>query len=161
MGTTIFAVPMQVARDMESTGFTPHPTTNQPPTVNPADYPDAAESVVIVARTFDDDTVTEWASMGRLGREERYIVDIVVTTQVPGVTWVEMMERLETLTETVLAAYTDLNSQFVPPGGLDAAGENPHRICNGMAIAERSSQWGTDEGWCGQSRVSLRIAARI
>jgi hypothetical protein len=161
MSTTIFDVPMQIARDMEGTGFPPHPVTNVAPTVNPADYPDAAESIVIVSRTSDDDTVTEWASMGSLGKHETYIVDIVVTTQVAGVVWVDMMTRLAELTVAVLDVYTDDNGQFVPPGGVDAENENPYRIFRGMATAERSNQWGTDEGWCGQCRVAIRIAARI
>jgi len=161
MLTTIHAVPMQVARDMDGTSFPPHPATNRLPTVNPADYPDADESIVIVSRTADDDTVAEWLTMGQRGRDERYIVDVIVTTQVAGTSWVDMMSRLSELTEVVLAVYTDDNGQFVPPGGVDTDGENTHGIWTGMANAERSNQWGTDEGWCGQCRVALRIAARI
>jgi hypothetical protein len=161
MSTTIFDVPMRIARDMSTVTFPPHPTTDREVAVNPADYPDADESVVIVSRTSDDDTTAEWAAMGQLGRDERYIVDIVVTTQVAGQSWVAMMERLAALTEAVLDVYTDDRSQFVPPGGVDATGENPYHIWTGMANAERSNQWGTDEGWAGQCRVAVRIAARI
>lgn len=161
MLTTIFDVPVRIAEDLGAVAFSPHPVTGHKPGLNPWDYTQAEESVIVVSRTNDDDAVAEWESMGRDGRGERYIVDVVVTTQVRGRTWAQMMERLDELTTAALELFTDDNGQFLPPGGVDADGANPYGIWTGMANAERSNQWTDDEGWYGQCRVAVRIAARI
>lgn len=160
MATTIFEVPARIAADVEGHTFPPHPITDRAPGINPSDYDEADESIIVVSRTFDDDSVVSWQAMGAGGRHERYIVDVIVTTRVHGRTWAQMMERLGDLTLAVLAMYTDDHGQFVPPGGVDD-GVNEYGIFTGMANAERSNQWGTDEGWAGQCRVAIRIAAQI
>lgn len=162
MPTSIFDVPVRVAEDMADAAFPPHEVTNAKPGVNPADWPEALEAVVVLSRANDDAAVLEWMSFGSGGREERYIVDVHVRTQVPGRSWAQMMARLADLVGVVLDVYTDsATSRFLPPGGLEAGGANRYGIFHGMANAELQDQWPTDEGWAGECRVALRIAARI
>lgn len=161
MPTSTFAVAKQVADDMDAAAFPPHPVTGELPRVSiGAPSTEAAEQIVIRIRTSEDAATTEWASMR--DRDERYIVDVWVLSEVRGVEWPEMWERLADLTGVVLATYTDpATGGFTPPGGLDAEGANQFGVWTGDITAEEHDQWGTDEGWAGQCRVALRFAAQI
>lgn len=162
--TLTFAVLSAMANDLEAVGWPPHPTTNLPPQVSIGqDATNEAESIVVRLRTDDDNATAEWSSMGRGGRDERFIADVWIMSTVPGASYTDMWNRLEELTEVVLAVYTDDAGQFIPPTGtaLDEDMDPPHGVYNGAANAELQNQWGTDEGWSGECRVAVRIAARI
>lgn len=164
MRTMTFAVLSAMAADLEAVGWPPHPTTNRPPRVSIGqDETNQDESIVVRLRTDNDDATAAWASMGRGGRDERFIADVWILSSVPGATYSVMWDRLAELTEAVLDVFIDEDGQFVKPSGteLDEDMVPPYGVWDGAANAELQNQWGTDEGWSGECRVAVRIAARI
>lgn len=160
--SSVFPVMARIAEDLQAVEFPPHPVTNRAPSVSIGqDETTRDEQIVVRLRTDDDPASLAWASMGAGGREQRYIVDVWALSSIAGRTWADMWERLEVLVEAVLAVFTNDSGQFLPPGGVDPDDGNEFGIFHGMAADENHNQWANDEGWHGECRVAVSIAARI
>lgn len=150
-----FAALRAIADSLEAADWSPHPTTGQWPTVGVGlDQPGSIETVDVVHQ-IEDSAAIEWATIPA-GRDERFTVDIVIRSSVPGVDRGAALDRLEGLAETAQTVFVDLTADqpYTPPtfDGVQPLG-GVERVAPAM--------WRTDEGWVGECVITVRIAARI
>jgi hypothetical protein len=115
----------------------------------------AAERVQVIDRV-EDDAVIEWARLSPAGRDERFMIDVYITTAVPGQTREGCWDRLRELSEVVQGTlYSPTTGALDPPGSV--VGWLP---IGGVARVT-PSMWHDLEGWVAQCIVSVAVATRI
>lgn len=158
--TRIFAAWRAVASQLDSATWPAHPIGGSRPVVTLVDsIPDQQREVVAVVPVVDDNEI-EWVQLGAASREERFGLNIVIRTEVPGVkgydtTANDVVTRLEDLAEVVQDEfYNTTTGAFSPPvfDGVQALGG----IDRVRPVVAADS-----EGWFGFCELRLLIASRI
>lgn len=159
----VFAALAQITADLEAASWPPHPVTGITPTVGVGDNSnpkpgetEVGEFVDVVYRV-EDDAAVEWSRVS--GREEQFLVDVEIHSNVTGADRPTVWARLEELAEVVQGLYLSWDPvrrkvEFTPPafpgvarlGGLERVTPQSYR---------------TDEGWAGDCIVAFRIHARL
>lgn len=153
---------LDVASRIESATWPPHPTTGRVPRVGKEnetiDTPD--EFVDIVARVEDSTASVEWAriGVGAVGRrDERYWIDVIIVSSVPGKSRVAALERIRDLAEVAEGLFYDASTgAHLPVGGDAPWATDLGGIRQVVPDARRE-----DEGWTAACVVSVAVAARI
>lgn len=152
-----FAVLRDISERLDHAPWAPHPTTNRLPVVGIGDTgAQEFETVDVIYRVGDDATI-EWARMSQAGRDERFEVDILIRTSVPGNSRTTALDRLEELAEVAQGVfYAPDSGVYLPPGN----GEQWASTLGGVNRVT-PQLWATDEGWAGDCGVTVRVAVRI
>lgn len=156
----VFAAWRSVYTLLSAATWPAHPVGASTPIVTLADsIPDDQREVVAIVPTTPEDTI-EWVQMGAASREERFGLDIVIRTRVPGVPGFasgggDVVTRLESLANVVQARfYNTTTGAFTPPAfdGVQQLG--------GIATVE-PAVFPDSEGWSGDCVMRLLLLARI
>lgn len=156
----VFAAWRAVAVLLDAVSWPAHSLGGSTPTVTLADtIPDQLREVVAVVPSIQDDVI-EWVQMGAASREERFGLDIVFRTTVPGVKGYaaaggDLISRLEAVSEKIQAQfYNTTTGVFAPPSfsGVEQLG--------GISLVQPAA-WPGEEGWEGEVLHRLLLVARI
>lgn len=153
---------LDVAARIEGATWPVHPTTGRVPKVGreneTIDTPD--EYVDIVARVEDSTASVEWARVGdgAVGRrDERYWIDVVIVSTVPGKSRVAALERIQELTIVAESLFYDPDTGAHIPVGAD----QPWSVGLGGVRQVVPDAVRSDGGWIASCLVSVAVAARI
>lgn len=118
------------------------------------------EWIDVEVRIEDTGTSVEWARIGdgAVGRrDERYFVDIYISSTVAGKDRATALDRIRELTQVVEDLFYDpVTGALIPVGnGLDWASPL------GGVRQVVPQAWRTDQGWSAACTVSVAVAARI
>lgn len=108
----------------------------------------------------EGESSTEWGRVGAGApgrRDEKYTIDIHISSTVRGYDRVAALERLRVLTQVVEDLFYDPTTGAFTPVG---AGE-PWGVGLGGMSAVMPEAWRTDEGWFTACVVSVAVHARI
>jgi hypothetical protein len=153
---------IDVTNRLSAATFPPHPTTGRLPKVGAEnDKIGEPDEWVDLDVMFDDGQATiEWARVGRgaVGlSDERFWVDIVVKSTVPGDTRISILERLRDLKQAVEDMF------FEPTTGTPIpVGEGlPWATQLGGISTALPQAYRTDQGWAGSVLIRVQVVARI
>ena len=155
--TTVFdALPAMKDR-LDGIAFPPHGDTDQSPVVYfLGDYDEAERETVWLVGKVPDGQV-DWSGSGPSTREERYELNIRVSTIVAGSTGPEALARCKEITNLVHTALRDQTTGQVIP--LDLGGAE---IAMGGVNRTEVDAWPiADEGWQAVADIFFRVYARI
>jgi hypothetical protein len=114
---------------------------------------DRREQIGVKMRVQDSDIT--WERMGPAGRDEMFTIDVVIMTSLPGRNGDQVLDRLEELSQLVEGVLYDVTSKESTP--LDLPG-----VTNLSMVSSVSPNIGqADEGFVGESTISLMIRSRI
>lgn len=149
----------QLFAALDGVGWPSHPTTGLLPTISLA-LPQETfdESVVVPGRSQDDNARQVWITSGRPSKEERFTLDVLIITQVPGRSATEAKNRLKALTAVVESTLRNSTSGL-PQGIL-------------LGPADGLVQWGVAEivpavgaldveGFGGSCRIGVDFLTRL
>lgn len=158
--STVIDAMIDVARRIEAADWPAHGTTGRKPKVGAAlekiETPD--EWVDVSSRT-DDNSSVEWVRIGAAApgrRDERFWIDVLISSMVPGRSRIAALERVNVLKAVVERMFLDADQQFHPVGEDEAWSQNLGGVRQVVARADR-----TDDGWTAQCVVSIAVASRI
>jgi hypothetical protein len=155
--STIFDGLAIIAEAIADADWPTHGDTLETPDVGVGTYesPDVGVEIVQVIDHVDDDAEITWQRM--TGRQETYIVDIVIDSWVPGQSRVAARERLAELAGAVQDVFRD------PVTGKLTFPTSPTWAMQGALLMRgvtcQVQQF--TEGWGGRSTVSLTVTAII
>lgn len=151
---------IDVAERLEAAAWPIHDTTARPPKVGAEteaiETPD--EWVDISSRT-DDNSSIEWVRIGNDAkgrRDERFWIDVLIESSVPGTSRIVALQRLNVLKAVVEGMFHDDNGNLLPVGVSEDWAVNLGGVRQVVARADR-----TDEGYVGACIISIAVAARI
>lgn len=151
---------IDVAERLEAAEWPIHETTERKPKVGAEveaiEKPD--EWVDISSRT-DDNASVEWVRIGHDAkgrRSERFWIDVLIESSVPGKSRIAALQRLNVLKAVVESVFHDDNGNLLPVGGGEAWAENLGGVRQVVARVDR-----TDHGWIGACIVSIAVSTRI
>lgn len=144
---------------LNGAGWAANPTTGEIPEVTfGGRRDDANEMVILPGRTLNDTAAQTWTTQGRPAKEERFLLDVWVFTEVPGMSSLDVQQRLRDLVATVERALRD-QTTGLPSGDL-------------LATLDGLQQWGVtdivpavgplgDEGFGGSCRIEIEFWTRL
>lgn len=119
----------------------------------PADQAGGDVSVVVVPIVDTPDQ--DWASLGAFSKNEQFRVPVVATVTTPGLSAVEVADRLEALSVVVEEALRTAATLDGRPAGLS------ERVWQIGATQVRAAVWPAEDGYVGQVEIPVGINARI
>jgi hypothetical protein len=149
----------QLYQALAAAPFTAHPTTGFPVTVAFGGTQDVdLEMVVLPGRSQNDHAAQSWVTSGRPSKDERFTLDVLIWTSVPGRTAIEARDRIKELCSVVEQTLRD------PVTGL------PQGIT--LTPADGLEQWQVDdvipavgpldtEGFGASCRIAVSFWARL
>lgn len=151
----IFAAWRSVHTLLRAVDWPAHEVGGGEPVVSLVDQiPDQQREVVAIVPVVDDDDI-EWVQLGAASREERFVLEIVIRSYVPGCDGDQVIDRLEELAELVQDQfYNTTTGVFSPPpfNGVQALGGINH---------VRPAVMPSQEGWVGECSMNLELLSRI
>lgn len=156
--STVFDVHDIIAEAIADADWPTHGDTLARPDVGFGldESPDRADERVQVVDHVEDDASIEWARFSPGGRDERFLVDIVIDSTVPGQSRVAARARIRELAEVVQGVfYTPDPPDYDPPTAPD------WWLPIGGVSRVTYQIWHDGEGWVGQSVVTVAVATRI
>lgn len=111
------------------------------------------ETIGVVPRIEDPEI--EWARVSPAGRDERFPLDVIIRTSIPGVSSEQVVDRLEQLANAVQEQIHDVDTAKFKP--LDFLGT----VALGGVVSVAPELRRDGEGWIGACTVTVAIVARI
>lgn len=153
---------IDVSERLTAASFPPNETTGRVPLSGTANDKTGTydEWVDVEVRIEDTGTSTEWARIGNgaVGRrDERFFVDIYISSTVAGKTRTAALERIRQLTQVVEDLFHDPDTGALIPVGVGAAWSS---MLGGIRQVVPQA-FRTDQGWTAACTVSVAVAARI
>lgn len=154
--STIFDAWTAVETRLNAVTWTAHTLGAVVPVVSLVDeIPEQQREVVAVVPVVDDDDI-EWVKLGAAGRDERYAIEILFRTVVPGIRdGSDVIARLKVISHQIQGAFYDTSTGALNPPTFDGV------VLLGGFDRVRPAVWSDTEGWVGACSHRLLIAARI
>lgn len=153
---------LDVSERLTTASFPPNETTGRVPLSGTANDKTGVydEWVDVEVRIEDTGTSVEWVRIGdgAVGRrDERFYVDIYISSTVAGKTRSAALERIRQLTQVVEDLFYDPDTGKLIPVGVGLAWSS------GLGGIRQvvPQAWRTDQGWSAACTVSVAVAARI
>lgn len=154
--STIFDAWTAVETRLNAITWTAHTIGGSVPVVHLVDeLPDGQREVVAIVPVVDDDEI-EWVKLGAAGRDERYAIDILFRTEVPGIRdGSDVIARLKTISHQIQGAFYNTTTGVFSPPTFDGV------VALGGFAEVRPAVSADTEGWFGSCNHRLLVAARI
>lgn len=154
----VFVALEAVFTKIDAATFTANPNSNTAviKTIGASD-PEFGADKICVRLNLDSPSNIEWRRLSPPGADEEIFIDIVVQSFVPATaTPADMLNRLETMTDEVMAVFFNTSTNAVVPLGY-AGEEGTGRVVS--VVPEVAPV--KDHGWIGQCVITYRTRAQI
>ncbi len=127
------------------------------PTVIFGDFADVPVEAVVIIGVPTDRVQSRWVTFGAPSQDEEFILQIWVTTRVPGQTNLEALARLEEICDVVQAELRDQDTGR-PAGNFNSAVPG---VISHAVTAINPTTFPTTEGFCGFAEIDVTFNVRI
>jgi hypothetical protein len=155
--TRVFACWRHLHSLIDAASWPPSARADRSPAVIFGDFADPPLEAVIVIGVPTDRPNAEWATYGAPSQDEQFVLQVWISTRLPGMENLEALDRLEALCDVVQGELRDQTTGR-PKGDFNAV--IPGVISH--AVTQISPTiFPTKEGFCGFAELNVLFKARI